>query len=113
GALPAQSAGGGREEPDAMLRHLLRFAQEKPTLLAVDDAHLLDEVSAAVVGQLARSPHLLVAVSILVPGRLSDAIHALTRDDLAVRLPLGPLDVDAVGSVLEAALGSPVDQSTV
>jgi len=113
GALPAQSAGGGREEPDAMLRHLLRFAQEKPTLLAVDDAHLLDEVSAAVVGQLARSPHLLVAVSILVPGRVSDAIHALTRDDLAVRLPLGPLDVDAVGSVLEAALGSPVDQSTV
>src|SRR5947209_8501811 len=37
GALPAPSAGGGREEPDAMLRHLLRFAQEKPTLLAVDD----------------------------------------------------------------------------
>src|ERR1700694_3852072 len=63
-------------------------------LLAVDDAHLLDKLSATLVYQLAVSgaARLIVAVDSREP--VPDAIAALLRDDLLARIDVEPTDRD-------------------
>lgn len=74
-------------------------------VFAVDDAQWLDEVSAALLVQLARRR----GVTLLVAARdgeapAADAVEALWKDELLDRVDLGPLDFDAVGELLEAVL---------
>lgn len=81
-------------------------------VLGVDDAHLLDGVSAAVLRQLAdeRAVRLVVTVRSGLP--TPDAVTALWKDDLAVRVDLPPLTPDQTHAVLDAALGGSVETAT-
>jgi DNA-binding CsgD family transcriptional regulator len=82
------------------------------TALVVDDAHLLDPASAALLSQLAEGGmRLLVTVRTGEP--CPDAVAFLWREGGAERITVGPLDRDAIAAVLESALDGPVAEPAV
>ncbi|OBI83840.1 AAA family ATPase [Mycobacterium sp. E740] len=83
------------------------------SVLAIDDAHLLDPLSAHVVHQLAQSRASRLLVTLRSGADEPDAITALWKDGLLARLDLAPLSVDATRTVIEETLGGPVDARTV
>ncbi|MFE1960269.1 LuxR C-terminal-related transcriptional regulator [Streptomyces sp. NPDC059479] len=98
---------------DALLADaLLADVREGQQILFVDDAHLLDDGSAALLLHLAvrRGTQIVLTARSGVP--MPDAIEALVRGDYAARVDLPPLDPDSVGHLLERTLGGPVQTST-
>ncbi|GAA2417063.1 LuxR family transcriptional regulator [Nonomuraea africana] len=90
-------------------RILLRAAGRRRLLLAVDDAHLLDSASAALIQHLV-SLHAARLLATLREGEaVPSAITGLWTRGLLRRLDLGPLPQEAVHEILEAALGGQVD----
>jgi DNA-binding NarL/FixJ family response regulator len=81
-------------------------------LLGVDDAHLLDEVSATVLQQLVAEGALPMVLTVRGGQSAPDAVTALWKDGLAERLDLLPLAEDATGALLRAGLGGPVYAAT-
>jgi hypothetical protein len=72
---------------------VLRAARESLSdgrLLIVDDAHLLDKLSAALVYQLAVSGAVKLIVTVSPNGPVADEISALWRDDLLARIHVDP-----------------------
>ena len=59
-------------------------------LLIVDDAHLLDKLSAALVYQLAVSGAVKLIVTVAPNGPVAEEISALWRDDLLARIDIEP-----------------------
>lgn len=90
-----------------------RAGSDGRLLLAVDDAHLLDEGSAALVNQLARSDACGVLLTVRTHMSAPDAVTALWKDGVAERVELGMLAEDEVGQLVANALGGPVDPPTV
>jgi len=78
-------------------------------LIGIDDAHLLDGLSAHVVHQLAQSPHTRLVVTMRSGGSEPDAITALWKDGTLTRLDLDPLSAQATRDLIEAMLGGSVD----
>ncbi|GIH28422.1 putative regulatory protein, LuxR [Acrocarpospora phusangensis] len=81
--------------------------------LVVDDAHLLDPVSAALVHRLAQDRRVRVLATVRSGAPAPDAIVALWKDGLLPRLDLEPLTLAETGSVLEAALGGRIETATL
>ena len=94
-------------------RALAEEAGGHPLVVCVDDAHLLDAASAALVHQLAvgRTASLLVTVRIGEPA--PDPIVALWKDRVAQRIDLQPLSDREVSRLLEVVLGGHMDGGTV
>jgi DNA-binding NarL/FixJ family response regulator len=88
--------GGPSEESDA--------AQ----LLLVDDAHLLDDLSALIVHQLALHGTVRVIATIRTGEPAPDAITALWKDSLLDRLELQPLSRNESDRLLQTVLDGPV-----
>jgi DNA-binding CsgD family transcriptional regulator len=82
-------------------------------VLAVDDAHLLDELSAFVVHQLVLRRRASVIVSIRSGEPVPDAITVLWKDRHVQLLGLQPLSRDDSDELLRRALGGPVDPECV
>jgi DNA-binding CsgD family transcriptional regulator len=78
-------------------------------MVGVDDAHLLDGLSALVVHQLAQSGGARLVVTVRTGSEEPDAVTALWKDGLLLRLDLEPLSAAAARDVIEATLGGPVD----
>ena len=78
------------------------------TVIAVDDAHLLDPPSAALLFDLAASGVRVVA-SVAEGVAPPDAVAALWRDGLCAVLAVPPLDEAACLALLEGIAGGPVD----
>ncbi|HUH71386.1 MAG TPA: AAA family ATPase, partial [Mycobacterium sp.] len=78
-------------------------------LIGVDDAHLLDGLSAHVVHQLAQARGIRLVVTVRTGGDEPDAITALWKDDLLARLDLGPLSASDTRRMIETTLGGAVD----
>jgi DNA-binding NarL/FixJ family response regulator len=78
-------------------------------LIGVDDAHLLDGLSAHVVHQLAQARGIRLVVTVRTGGDEPDAITALWKDDLLARLDLQPLSSPDTRRMIETALGGAVD----
>ena len=78
-------------------------------VVGVDDAHLLDGLSALVVHQLAQSGGVRLVVTIRTGGDEPDAVTALWKDGLLERLDLEPLSAAATREVIESRLDGPVD----
>jgi len=78
-------------------------------LIGVDDAHLLDGLSALVVHQLAQAPRTRLVVTVRTGGDEPDAITALWKDDLLTRLDLEPLSASNTHRMIETTLGGAVD----
>jgi hypothetical protein len=78
-------------------------------LLGVDDAHLLDGLSAHVVHQIAQAHGPRLVVTLRTGSSEPDAVTALWKDDLLTRLDLEPLSVEATRGLLETTLGGTVE----
>jgi DNA-binding NarL/FixJ family response regulator len=81
-------------------------------LLVVDDAHLLDEVSATVVHQLATGHRARIVLTVRSGEPAPDAVTALWKDDAAVRLDLSAFDRDQTLAVLDAVLDGGLEAGT-
>ena len=87
---------------------LHRQAAGRHIVLAVDDAHLLDASSAALVHLIARSDNATVIGTWLDGEPLPLPIRALWTDDLADLVDLGPLGLDDTAELLAGLVGGPV-----
>jgi DNA-binding CsgD family transcriptional regulator/tetratricopeptide (TPR) repeat protein len=81
-------------------------------LIGIDDAHLLDGFSAHVVHHLAQTREARLVVTLRTGNAAPDAVTALWKDGLLARLDLDPLTEDATRSMVERALGGPIDART-
>jgi DNA-binding CsgD family transcriptional regulator len=105
----------GEDRLDTLRRAAELFAERsrgRPLLLGVDDAHLLDDASAALVHQLAFRRLAVVVATVRTGEPVADSVIALWKDGLARRLDLSALSASATAELLERALGGPVDGLT-
>ncbi len=78
-------------------------------VVGIDDAHLLDGLSALVLHQLAQSGGARLVVTMRTGSEEPDAVTLLYKDGLLARLDLEPLSAAATREVIETTLGGPVD----
>ncbi|MGW3965639.1 AAA family ATPase [Amycolatopsis sp. NPDC005003] len=85
--------------------HLTRGAEGRRLVLCVDDAHLLDGLSATLVHQLAATASAFVVV--IAPHGVSvpDPVFAMWKDRVAERLDVGELTRPQTTELITAALG--------
>jgi ATP/maltotriose-dependent transcriptional regulator MalT len=91
-------------------RHLVQRAEGRPLVVAVDDIHLLDHLSAALVHHLATTRTASVLLTLRSGEAAPDAVTALHRDDLLLRLELQPISKAEFGDLVEGVLGGMVEQ---
>ena len=105
---------GGESEPHTIVRAAReRLLSEPNALIGVDDAHMLDELSATVVHQLAIEHAAGFVVTVRTGTEIPDAVTALWKDDLLARVDLTAFTRDEVAAVVEAALGGPVESVSI
>jgi DNA-binding CsgD family transcriptional regulator len=110
---PAERLGDDRLDTLRRAAELLaERSRGRPLLLGVDDAHLLDDASAALVHQLAFRGLAVVVATVRTGEPAPDPVIALWKDGLARRLDLSALPPSATAELLERALGGPVDGVT-
>lgn len=97
----------------AVARSVVEQAGGRHLVLAVDDAHLLDEASAGLVHQLAITGSVRLVLTIRAGAPAPDPIRAVWKDGLARRLDLQPLSPDALAQLLAEVLGHPVAAPTL
>ena len=85
----------------------------KPLVLGVDDAHLLDDMSATLVHQLAESNAAIVVVTVRISEAGPDPVVALWKDGLSERIEVTGIGAEAVAQVLTDALGAPIDEAAL
>ncbi|WP_102145267.1 LuxR family transcriptional regulator [Mycobacterium hubeiense] len=78
-------------------------------VIGVDDAHLLDGLSAHVIHQLAQARGVRLIVTLRSGGTEPDAVTALWKDGLLDRLDLEPFSAEATRALIESTLGGPMD----
>ncbi|MFC4589319.1 helix-turn-helix transcriptional regulator [Sphaerisporangium corydalis] len=83
----------------------------KAPVLVVDDAHLLDPVSAALVHHVVTRRRTRVLATVRTTDAVPDAVVALWKDGLLHRLDLGPLSPAEAARLVEAALGGRVEST--
>ena len=81
-------------------------------LIAIDDAHLLDDHSAVLLHHLAQTSDAFVLAAIRSGEPAPDPITALWKDDLCERLEIQALSESDARDLLEAALDGQVDGGT-
>jgi DNA-binding CsgD family transcriptional regulator len=110
-----QAQGTDAENPATLLARVTdRFtarARSRPVLVAVDDAHLLDDASAALLLQLSVGGLVVPLVTLRSREPVSDAVQALWKDT-ARRVPVPPLGAAAIDALLGQALGGRLDALT-
>jgi hypothetical protein len=82
-------------------------------VVAVDDAHQLDDLSAALVQQVAATGAAFVVMTVRAGVPAPEPVTALWKDGLAARLDVPPLSAGAVETLVVAGLGGPCDPATV
>ncbi len=108
--LPATAAPAAGADLLARAREALaERAVGRRLVLCVDDGHLLDDASAALVHQLVAAGEAFAVVTVRRDERVPDALRALWKDDLCEFAELAELSRAEVERLLGAALGGPVD----
>lgn len=87
-------------------------AGDGPVLVTVDDAHLLDDLSAFVLHQLVRRGAAGVIATLRSGEQVPDTVTALWKDGHLRRLDLEPLTRTECDDLLAAVLGGPVSAGT-
>jgi len=95
------------------LARLGERAGEAPFLLAVDDAHLLDEMSVALLHLALSQSAVRVLLSVRTGEALPQGLVALWKDELLVRLDVGPLSREATEELVLTVLGRSVPASAL
>lgn len=110
--LPADVVRGAVTGEDASVIFGQAFdafaAQIEPTLLLIDDVHLLDATSLSLVAQLAANRLVFVLATARTGEPVSAGLAALLRIDGVERIDLRELTRDEVETLLHLALGGPV-----
>jgi DNA-binding CsgD family transcriptional regulator len=88
-------------------------AGDRELLLVVDDAHLLDDASAALLLQLSMAGVVRLLLTLRSGARVPDALVALWKDRFVERIELQPLGRDDVEHLLAGVLGGRIDGATV
>ncbi len=110
---PAERLGDDRLDTLRRAAELLaERSRGRQLILGVDDAHLLDDASAALVHQLAFRGLAVVVATVRTGEPAPDWVMALWKDGLARRLDLSPLSPATTAELLDHALGGPVDGVT-
>lgn len=109
--------GRGGSDPLGLLRRtgeaLLEDARGRRLIVGVDDAQLLDDISAALVHQLATVATCFVIATVRTGEVAPEPITALWKDGLAERLELQSLSEDESAQLLRAVLGGQLDGATL
>jgi DNA-binding CsgD family transcriptional regulator len=84
-------------------------AAGRPIVVGVDDAHLLDGTSAALILHLAITGAAFVVATVRTGEPCPDAVVSLWKDAGAARLELRPLSERETGQLAESALGGAVE----
>jgi DNA-binding NarL/FixJ family response regulator len=92
---------------------LLERAEDGRLLVVVDDGHLLDDASAALVHQLAQEAASGLIITVRTPSDVPEPITALWKDGIAERLDITPLTEPEVADFAAGALGGPVAGAAV
>ena len=93
-------------------RALDQLARQQPLVLAVDDAHLLDEHSAIVLHRVVVRRLAPVVVTLRTGEPAPDTVTSLWKDDHLPRLDLAPLDVAETTGLVARVLGGPVESAS-
>ncbi len=92
------------------VRYALRDrSQQRPLMLVIDDAHHLDDASAALIAQLARELTAFMIASVRTAEPTPEPIAALWTQGIAQRIDLRPLTREAATDVAGSVLGGLVD----
>ncbi|MFI6318908.1 AAA family ATPase [Nonomuraea sp. NPDC050556] len=83
-----------------VIRHLETHARASPLVLVIDDAHLLDLASAALVHQLALRGLVWLCLTVRQAEPAPDAVVALWKDGQVRRIVLEPLASEAVDTLI-------------
>ncbi len=105
-------SGEGSPAVGRVLDHLVRLAAGGPLVLAVDDAHLLDELSAVALHRVVVRGLARVVVTVRDGEPAPDPVTALWKDDLLPRLDLAPLDAPTTAALVAQVLGGPVESGS-
>ncbi len=89
---------------------LRELARSAPLMMVVDDAHLLDPSSAALLLHVASDGTGFVLATIRAGERCPDAVTSLWKDAGAERLDLAALGEADTGALAEAIVGGPIEQ---
>ncbi|MFF5171472.1 ATP-binding protein [Micromonospora sp. NPDC000089] len=112
--LPAAQPAG--LSPAGVLRWGVEVLREqaagRPIVLAIDDAHLLDPPSAALVHLLGRAANTTILGTLRSGEQIPLPIRALWTDDLVEHAELGPLGPTETTDLLAAILDGPVDATS-
>lgn len=93
-------------------RALDQLAAREALVLAVDDAHLLDEHSAIVLHRLVVRGLAPVVVTLRTGESAPDTVTSLWKDEHLPRLDLAPLDAADTTGLVARVLGGPVDSAS-
>ncbi len=119
GALSHLLPDGDEQAPQQvdLLRHtarnLVARARPRRVVVSVDDAHLLDEASAALVTHLATVSAAFVLATVRDGEPAPDAVRLLANDDTVEQLNLSPLTAVEIEAALRQALGGQLSGSVV
>jgi predicted ATPase len=111
--LPPSLEAGGRRNLLRAAADAIASTDDGRRVLGIDDAHLLDEHSAAVLLLLAETGRCGVVASVRTGEPAPDSITAMWKDEILERLELQALSPEEVGRLLEATLGPPIDATTL
>lgn len=82
-------------------------------VIVVDDAHLLDDVSASLVQQLVAQHRATVILTVRSGERAPAAVQSIWKDGYLERIEVQALSFEEIAALLAAVLGGPVEQRTV
>src|SRR5262245_38150510 len=116
--LPAGAPAGAADGDQASLLRgtldaLAERARDRRLLVVVDDAHLLDDVSATLVHHVAADGTAVVLATVRAREPAPDPLVALWKDELCERVELHPLDAEGTGELVREVLGGAVDPASV
>jgi predicted ATPase len=117
--LPADVCGDGlslEDHPELLRRYgraVINAAGDRPLVVFVDDAHLLDNGSAALVHQLALTGAITVLATVRSGETVPDPVLSLWKDGPAERIEVGCLDDPTTEELLLAVLGGPLDGASL
>lgn len=115
--MPAD-ASSGTPGPDRseLLRRFVQVLSQRSSgsrlVLLVDDAHLLDDLSATVVHQLVLTSAAFVLGTVRSGEPTPEPILGLWKDGLVERLDIAALSAETIHELLERVLGGQVDRGT-
>lgn len=110
GRDPQGGSVGALRSAQARIREI---AQGWPLVLLVDDAHLLDDVSATLVLGLARDDNVFIVATVRSGEDVPDPVTALWKDAGAERIDLAALSVEGTEDLVRRLVGGPVALPTL